>query len=181
MNIEGQEDAVQDKRITRAQARADYIAMGTERSIAKLVRALEKDGIILKRRTVALWCSKYGWVAAAEEHDSQVAGEVSRKAIEAEAEATWDAAKDLMVIAEVGAKRLKACLAVCEGSDGPTAKALAEVVIALLKHAGEMTGQQPAAGETRLDVDQAADNIIDLLDARRKARKRADEERDRLH
>ena len=96
---------------------------------------------------------------------------MSRKAIEAQAEETWDAAKAPMKTAEVGAKRLKACLALVAVDDGPGAKALADAIIALIKHSGEMTGgradivEGPSAVQ-RLEKTKA--DIIDLLVVRAK-------------
>ena len=159
-------------RIDRERARADYIALGPKRSVRKLAqryaKAMPEIGGSLGN--LKLWCKHDEWVVRAEEHDAQVAGEVSRKAIETQAEATWDAAKELMNIAEVGAKRLKACLAVCEAKDGPAAKTLAEVVIALIKHSSEMTGGQTAAAADPTERHKVEAKIIELWNERAKRR-----------
>ena len=89
-------------------------------------------------KTLEMWCTKYEWAARAKEHDAQVAGEVSRKAIEAQAEETWDAAKALMKTVKRSVTRLDARMAMVEVDDARAVKAMAEAIATLAKLAGEL-------------------------------------------
>ena len=159
-------------RIDRERARADYVAMGPGRSLKKLVQryaeARLENGTFNNLR---YWSAKDGWVRAAQEHDAQVAGEVSRKAIEAQAEATWNAAAELMDGARVASDRLKACLPSLEVADASAAKAMADVVATLAKLATELERGQATTAEARQGAGDSAEIIYDLLEKRRKERK----------
>ncbi len=158
-------------RITRDRALADYLAMGRERSLKKLAQryaeARTKSGTLGNLR---YWSRTHGWVERAREHDAQVAGEVSRKAIEAQAEATWNASEELMDGARVASDRLKTCLPNLEVADASAAKAMADVVATLAKLATELERGQATTAEARQGAGNSAEIIYDLLEKRRKER-----------
>ena len=160
-----------NSRITADRALADYVAMGPQRSLKKLAQhyteARTENGTVGNLR---YWSRTRGWVRAAQEHDAQVAGEVSRKAIEAQAEATWDEAAELMDTARVASDRLKACLPSLEVADASAAKAMADVVATLAKLATELERGQATTAEARQGAGNSAEIIYDLLEKRRKER-----------
>ncbi len=73
-----------EKRVDPDTALAAYLAMGQGRSLAKLARqyceASAKNGSI---GNLQYWSRKFAWAERAKEHDAQVAGRTSEKAIEA--------------------------------------------------------------------------------------------------
>ncbi len=75
-----------EKRVDPDTALAAYLAMGQGRSLAKLARqyceASTKNGSI---GNLQYWSRKFAWAERAKEHDAQVAGRTSEKAIETQA------------------------------------------------------------------------------------------------
>ena len=75
-----------EKRLDPDTALAAYLAMGQGRSLAKLARqyceASTKNGSI---GNLQYWSRKFAWAERAKEHDAQVAGRTSEKAIETQA------------------------------------------------------------------------------------------------
>ena len=157
-----------NSRITADRAKADYLAMGPQRSVAKLVKLLGERGEDASGKTLEMWCAKYGWVRAAEEHDAQVAGEVSRRAIEAQAEQTWDAVQELTECVELAVGRIKRALPGLPVESVADAKGLADVMLALLKAAGELQRGETTATQAQAAVDEAAEglNVIELWERR---------------
>ena len=85
-----------NRRITRDQAMADYLAMGPKRSLAKLARryseARAENGTL---GNLSYWSRQHGWVERAREHDAQVRAETSRLSIEGQAHERWDLTSQL--------------------------------------------------------------------------------------
>ncbi len=158
-------------RIDRERARADYVAMGPGRSLKKLAQryaeARLENGTFNNLR---YWSAKDGWVRAAQEHDAQVAGEVSRKSIEADAQKRWDAMQAMEGLWEDIAAKLKTAVAEIPIEDVADFRAFTGA----MKEVAELASKAPqdaAAGEPMQNVGDSAEIIYDLLEKRRKERK----------
>ncbi len=157
-------------RITRDRALADYLAMGRERSLKKLAQryteARTENGTVGNLR---YWSRTHGWVERAREHDAQVAGEVSRKAIEDEAQERWDEVKAMRELWESAAARLKEVVAQFPIEDAADFRTFT----AAMKEIAELASKAPqgaATGEAMQTVGASAEIIYDLLERRRKER-----------
>ena len=158
-------------RIDRERARGDYLAMGPRRSLKKLAqRYNEGDAKGGSLSSLFLWSREDGWVERAREHDAQVAGGVSRRAIETQAEETWDAVKELMECVELAMGRLTEALPTLEVRDAAAAKALAETAAILLRLAGEIERSQAPGAQAQQEVDNAEDRMpdTDVIELRRR-------------
>ncbi len=162
-------------KIDRIRARADYLAMGPGRAVVDLHTRYTADTNVRAPCVDAMrqWCAKDGWVAAAQEHDAQVSGELSRRAIDANVEATWNAAKELMETARVASDKLRESLPTLDVKDAAAAKALADVLVTVARLAGDMGRGETTPAEAQRDVGDKAKIIYDLLEKRRKERKSA--------
>ena len=157
-------------KIDRARARADYLAMGPRRSLKKLhQRYNEASSETPSLRTLAEWSRADEWVAAAQEHDAQVAGEISRKLIEAETERRWDEIEAMRGLWESAAARLKEVMAQFPIEDAADFRTFT----AAMKEIAELASKVPqatAAGEPMQTAGDSAEVIYDLLERRRKER-----------
>lgn len=66
-------------RITEHEARAAYLAMGPDRSLAKLRRGLGGPGVAPSLTTFETWSKKFGWRALAQAHDERVSAKAMAK------------------------------------------------------------------------------------------------------
>ncbi len=157
-------------KIDRARARADYLAMGPRRSLKKLHQRYNEASLETPSlRTLAEWSRADEWVRAAQEHDAQVAGEVSRKMIEAEAEERWDEAKAMRGLWEGIAVKLKEVVEQFPIKDVADFRALTTA----MKEIAELAIKAPqnaATGEPMQAMGGSAEVIYDLLERRRKER-----------
>ena len=149
-----------NSRITADRAVADYVAMGPQRSLKKLAQHYTEtrmeNGTLGNLR---YWSRTHGWVRAAEEHDAQVAGEVSRKAIEAQAQERWDAARAMGDLWQGIADKLLAAVAKTEVVDATAFRAMT----AAMKEVAELTDKVAQGEATPAQAQEAADGAADRL------------------
>ncbi len=76
------------KRIYADEAFAAYMALGSARSLSRLLESYRAQTDIVPPAisTLKLWSARDAWQARAREHDSAVQGEASKRAIEREAD-----------------------------------------------------------------------------------------------
>lgn len=91
------------RRIKEPEARATYIAMGSQRSLRALREKLvqEYGTGAPSLAAITLWSAKNKWQEAVKEYDRRVSDEIAFRAVKADARATFDAIKALTEAAEI--------------------------------------------------------------------------------
>ncbi len=79
---------ISKKRIFADEAFAAYMALGPSRSLSRLLESYraQTDIVPPSISTLKRWSTRDAWQARAQEHDSAVQGETSKRAIERQAE-----------------------------------------------------------------------------------------------
>ena len=100
------------RRIDHRQALADYLALGSRRSLAKLHQHHAKTTPKAPSIDVLkYWSRKFGWRKAAAEYDDRVAARVAAKVEQAAVKRDFDLVKELDNLVEHGVEAIRAQLA----------------------------------------------------------------------
>jgi hypothetical protein len=156
--------------ITPQQALVDYLALGGERSLRRLVQHYNE--ILMKNppsfATVALWSSRFGWDRKAREHDDFVGAALLSRLRDEAVQREFDRVAALMKVAQ---RCLEVAGAIDIDESSATVadiKALTTTAIDAIKLAEVLTGGVSERTATATGIAEEARQLLRQLEQRRR-------------